>query len=144
MVHLADLNNKNQEIKSCSKTTYIDDSLSILHLHDVNDEMIEDQNDINLLFNDLKQPTPDLSSFNGPFEPCIGLEFDVVKDACACYNAYARQKGFSIRKSHTRPSKEDKSLIVIDYACSREGFHSKIYQNLKRAETKIGCKAMMS
>ena len=143
MVHLADLNNKNQEIKSCSKKTYIDDSLSIEYLHDVDDEMIEDQNDINLLCNDLKQPNPSLSLYNGPFEPCIGLEFDEVEDARAYYNAYARQKGFSIRKSHTRLSKEDKTLIAVDYACSREGFRSKIYQNSKHAETRVGCKAMM-
>jgi len=46
--------------------------------------MIEDQNDINLLGNDLK--------------PCLDLEFDKVEDARICYNAYARKKGFSIRK----------------------------------------------
>ena len=133
MVHLANLNDKNQEIKSYSKKTYIDDSLSIEDLHDVDDKMIEDPNDINLLCNDLKQPTPDLSSFKGPFEPCISLEFYEVEDARACCNGYARQKGFSIRKSHTRLSKEDKSLIAVDYACSREGFCRKIYQNSKRA-----------
>jgi hypothetical protein len=56
--------------------------------------MIEDQNDINLLGNDLK--------------PCLDLEFDKVEDARICYNAYARKKGFSIRKNHTRLSKGDK------------------------------------
>ena len=143
MVHLLDLNNKNQEIKSCSKKTYIDDFLSIEDLHDVDDEIIEDQNDINLVCNDLKQPNPSLSLYNGPFEPCIGLEFDEVEDAHAYYNAYARQNGFSIRKSNTWLSKEDKSLIAIDYACSRERFRSKIYQNSKHAKTRIGCKTMM-
>jgi hypothetical protein len=43
--------------------------------------MIEDQNDINLLVNDLKHPI-DSSSYNCPLEPCLGLEFDEVKDAC--------------------------------------------------------------
>jgi hypothetical protein len=82
-------------------------------------------------------------------EPCLGLEFDEVEDACICYNAYARKKGFSIRKNHTRLSKgDDKLLIGVDYSCSREGFRHKSYQkkihiNLEPAETRVGCKAMM-
>lgn len=56
--------------------------------------MIEDQNDINLLGNDLKQPTANSSSYNGPLEPCLGLEFEEVEDARICYNAYARKKRF--------------------------------------------------
>jgi hypothetical protein len=106
--------------------------------------MIEYQNDINLLGNDLKQPTANSSSYNGPLEPCLGLEFDEVEDARICYNAYARKNGFSIRKNHTRLSKGDKLLIGVDYSCSREGFLHKSYQkkihiNLKPAETRVGC-----
>ena len=123
-----------------------DDSLSIEDLHD--DEMIEDQNDINLLGNDLKQPTSSFSSYSGHLEPCLGLEFDEVEDTRTYYNTYARQKGFSIRKNHTRLSKEDKSLIAVAYACSREGFRCKPNQKKphiipKPTETRVGCKAMM-
>ncbi|XP_059440184.1 protein FAR1-RELATED SEQUENCE 5-like [Corylus avellana] len=112
----------------------VDDSLVIEDV-DVDDEMIEDQNDRNLLR-------------NGPLEPCIGLEFDEVEDARTCYNAYARKKGFSIRKNHTRLSKEDKSLIAVDFVCSRQGFRSKIYHKKthiksKPAKTRVGCKALM-
>jgi len=103
-------------------------------------EMVEDQND-------LKQPIVRLSSFNGPREPCLSMEFDELEDAHACYNAYARRIGFSIRKNHSRLSK-DKSLIGIEYVCSREGFRhqscqKKIYTNSEPAETRIGCKAIM-
>jgi hypothetical protein len=103
-------------------------------------EMVEDQND-------LKQPIVRLSSCNGPTEPCLSMKFDELEDAHACYNAYARQIGFSIRKNHSRLSK-DKSLIGIEYVCSREGFchkscQKKIYTNSEPAETRIGCKAIM-
>jgi hypothetical protein len=102
--------------------------------------MVEDQND-------LKQPIVRLSSCNGPTEPCLSMKFDELEDAHACYNAYARQIGFSIRKNHSRLSK-DKSLIGIEYVCSREGFchqscQKKIYANSEPAETRIGCKAIM-
>lgn len=121
--------------------------MAIKDLH-VDDEMIEYQNDINFLGNDLKQPTSSFSSYNRPLEPCLGLEFNEVEDARTCYNSYARQKSFSIRKNHTRLLKEDKSLIVVDYLCSREGFFRKVYQkkmhiNLKPTKTKVRCKAMM-
>ncbi|XP_059457607.1 protein FAR1-RELATED SEQUENCE 5-like [Corylus avellana] len=115
----------------------------------VDAEMIEDQNNIILLGNDLKQPNSSFSSYNGPLEPRLGLEFDEVEDARICYNAYARRKGFSIRKNHTRLSKNDKLLIGVDYVCSREGirrtsYQKKIHKNSEPAETRIGCKAMMS
>lgn len=111
-------------------------------------EMVEDQNDINLPKNDLEQPTVRFSSYNGPLEPCIGMEFDELEDAGACYNAYARRTGFSIRKNHARRSKEDGSLVRIEYVCSREGFRPKSYPkkvrtNSELAETRIGCKAMI-
>jgi hypothetical protein len=76
------------------------------------------------------------------------MEFDDVEDARTCFNAYARRKGFSIRINHTRLSKKDKSLVGIEYVCSREGFRHKSYKKKERigpetAETRMGCKAMM-
>jgi hypothetical protein len=49
----------------------------------VENEMAENQND-------LKQPTICFSSYNHPMEPCLIMEFDELKDAHACYNAYPR------------------------------------------------------
>jgi hypothetical protein len=120
-----------------------------LNSHAAN-EMVEDRhakNEIVEYQNDLKQPTVHLFSFNGPTEPCLDMKFDEVEDAHACYNAYARRMGFSIRKNHSRLSK-DKSLIGIEYVCSREGFRQKsceekICTNSERPETRIGCKAIM-
>jgi hypothetical protein len=65
----------------------------------------------------------------------------------ASYNAYAMRIGFRIRKSHNRLS-NDKSLIAIDYICSRERFRDrkcqkKNYTNSEPTETRIGCKALM-
>jgi hypothetical protein len=90
----------------------------------------------------LKQPL-----CNGPVEPCLGMEFDELEDAHACYNAYARRVGFSIRKSHARLLK-DKSLIALEYVCSREGFHyknceNKTYTKSEPVETRVGCKSLM-
>jgi len=67
------------------------------------DEIIEYQNDINLLGNDLKQSTVNSSSYNGPLEPCLGLEFDEVEDARICYNAMQGKKVLALEK------------IILDY-----------------------------
>jgi hypothetical protein len=83
------------------------------------DEIIEDEHVVVEDQINLKQPL-----YNSPVEPCLGMEFDELEDAHACYNAYARRVGFSICKNHTRLSK-DKSLIVLEYVCSREGFRYK-------------------
>ena len=82
-------------------------------------------------------------------EPCLDMVFDDSEDAYACYKAYARRKGFSIRINHKRSSKEDKSLVGVEYICWREGFRHKSYENKERkgpkpAKTRVGCKAMMS
>ena len=65
------------------------------------DEIIEDEHVVVEDQINLKQPL-----CNGLVEPCIGMEFDELEDAHSCYNAYARRVGFSIRKSHTRLSKD--------------------------------------
>ncbi|XVE50291.1 hypothetical protein DITRI_Ditri01bG0150000 [Diplodiscus trichospermus] len=64
-------------------------------------------------------------STGGPLEPCEGMQFDELEDAETCYKAYSRGQGFSMRKSHTRLSRQDKSLIGVAYTCSREGFRQK-------------------
>ncbi|XP_042972696.1 protein FAR1-RELATED SEQUENCE 5-like [Carya illinoinensis] len=82
-------------------------------------------------------------------EPYVGLQFDDVEDAHTCYKAFSRRTGFSIRTNHTRLAKEDRSLIGVEYVCSREGFRrwnlkSKNRVRPETVETKIGCKAMMT
>ncbi|OMO64043.1 hypothetical protein COLO4_32139 [Corchorus olitorius] len=81
-------------------------------------------------------------AYSGPLEPCERMQFNKLEDAVTCYRAYSRQKGFSMRKSHTRLSHKGRSLSAIDYTCSREGFPQKDTQT-KRAQTRIGYKAMM-
>ncbi|KAL7152578.1 hypothetical protein ABFS83_04G107200 [Erythranthe nasuta] len=75
-------------------------------------------------------------------------DIDSVEDAKTCYTAYARRVGFGIKVNHTRLSKSDKSRIGVSFACSREGETKQIDQEktkrIKKSETKIGCKAMMS
>ncbi|KAG6702816.1 hypothetical protein I3842_07G055100 [Carya illinoinensis] len=88
------------------------------------------------------------SSSSGVFEPFVGKEFDEVEDAQAFYKAYARRMGFATRTNHTRLSKEDKKLILVEYVCSREGFRRESRKQIERkipelTETKIGCKATM-
>ncbi|KAG2711514.1 hypothetical protein I3760_04G080100 [Carya illinoinensis] len=62
--------------------------------------------------------------------------------------AYARRTGFGMRTNHTRLSKDDRKLILVEYVCSREGFRRESRKQIERripehAETKIGCKATM-
>ncbi|KAG5548169.1 hypothetical protein RHGRI_013762 [Rhododendron griersonianum] len=89
------------------------------------------------------------SSKRDPIEPCKGMIFDDLEDAMACYKAFARKKGFSIRKNHTRRSHIDNLLIGVEITCHREGYrrpsYYKKHKNVaNRSETMIGCKAMMS
>lgn len=60
-----------------------------------------------------------------------------------------KEKGFSIRKNHTRRSHIDNSLIGLEITCHREGYrrpsYYKKHKNVaNRSETMIGCKTMMS
>jgi hypothetical protein len=113
------------------------------------DEIIEDGHVDNVMAEDqcdLKQSTVHFSWCNGPTEPYINMEFDELEDAYACYNAYSRRIGFSIRKSHSRRL-NDSSLVAMEYVCSREGFRYQNSQNTistnSKLETSIGCKVMM-
>ena len=62
----------------------------------VEPEIVEDQDDLGLPKNDLNQSF----ASKWPSEPCLDMVFNDSKDAHACYNAYARRKGFSIRINH--------------------------------------------
>ncbi|KAG7991032.1 hypothetical protein I3843_02G055200 [Carya illinoinensis] len=78
----------------------------------------------------------------------VGKEFDEVEDAQTFYKMYARRTGFAMRTNHTRLSKDDRKLILVEYVCSREGFRCESRKQIERkipepAETKIGYKATM-
>ncbi|XP_071916223.1 protein FAR1-RELATED SEQUENCE 5-like [Coffea arabica] len=86
---------------------------------------------------------------NIPREPCEGMTFDNLDEAQACYKTYSAWKGFSIRKNHTRHSRKDKTLIGVDYVCSREGKRKTTKKDddqtgVVHAITRVGYKAIMS
>ncbi|KAF6152801.1 hypothetical protein GIB67_004630 [Kingdonia uniflora] len=82
-------------------------------------------------------------------EPYIGLEFRSEGEAYEFYKAYAKENGFSIRKSHVERSRVDHSLISRKYVCVRQGFRSlkdKRYEGKvvrHRRVTRIDCRAAM-
>ncbi|MCL7038572.1 hypothetical protein MKW94_030142 [Papaver nudicaule] len=83
-------------------------------------------------------------------EPFIGLRFSSEDEAYEFYNAYAKEKGFSIRKSHIQRSRVDRSVISREYVCANQGFRSTNDRRYKgkvvrpRRETRVDCRAAMS
>ncbi|XP_028099381.1 protein FAR1-RELATED SEQUENCE 5-like [Camellia sinensis] len=74
-------------------------------------------------------------------------KFDSVEDGEAFYNAYAKAKGFSIRKSRFNTNKEGKVVSRL-WLCSREGQRLPKYldhvaekSKAPKALTRVGCKA---
>lgn len=65
------------------------------------------------------------------------------------YIAYASQVGFSVRISKSRHSRNDESIIMRRFVCSKEDFHNKKqnYDTGKRershATIREGCHAMI-
>ncbi|KAI3984055.1 hypothetical protein MKX01_035182 [Papaver californicum] len=90
-------------------------------------------------------PLPKLGS-----EPFVGLRFSSEDEAYEFYNAYAKEKGFSIRKSHIQRSRVDRSVISREYVCANQGFRSMNDRRYKgkvvrpRRETRVDCRAAMS
>ncbi|XP_028065122.1 protein FAR1-RELATED SEQUENCE 5-like [Camellia sinensis] len=73
-------------------------------------------------------------------------KFDSVEDGEAFYNAYAKAKGFSIRKSKFNTNKEGKVVSRL-WLCSREGQRLPKYldrdaekSRAPKALTRVGCK----
>ncbi|KAG5535674.1 hypothetical protein RHGRI_023439 [Rhododendron griersonianum] len=115
--------------------------------HFVDTNSMEGLEDLEFAENEKDQPMKS-SLYKGPPEPCIGLIFEEWEDAQSCYKAYARRKGFSIRKNRARRSRTDNSVIGVEFCCHREGFRRpSCYKKHKDAshssETMIGCKATM-
>ncbi|KAI3939292.1 hypothetical protein MKW92_022956 [Papaver armeniacum] len=82
-------------------------------------------------------------------EPFIGLQFASQDEAYEFYNAYAKEKGFSIRKSRIERSRVDHSMISRLYVCANQGLRStkdKRYEGKvvrPRQETRLDCRACM-
>lgn len=85
-------------------------------------------------------------------EPYDGMEFETEEAAKAFYNSYARRVGFSTRVSMSRRSRRDGAIIQRSFVCAKEGFRvekekpgGRDFSRIKRprAETRVGCKAML-
>lgn len=83
-------------------------------------------------------------------EPCQGMDFESEEAAKAFYNSYARRVGFSTRVSMSRRSRRDGAIIQRSFVCAKQGFRVEKERNSldrkvkrPRAETRVGCKAML-
>ncbi|KMZ72007.1 FAR1-related sequence 5 [Zostera marina] len=82
-------------------------------------------------------------------EPFVGMEFESEEAAKLFYMAYASRYGFSVRISKSRRSRNDESIIMRRFVCSKEGFHMKKdnfddgKKKRKRATIREGCNAMI-
>ena len=76
-------------------------------------------------------------------------KFDSEKDAHDCFNAYAKVRGFSIRKDSVKFHKNN-VLVYRKWVCSRQGRRAKQHldrldrKRAPRAETRLGCQATFS
>ncbi|KAJ6825855.1 protein FAR1-RELATED SEQUENCE 5-like [Iris pallida] len=82
-------------------------------------------------------------------EPFVGMEFESEEAAKLFYMAYASRVGFSVRISKSRRSRNDESIIMRRFVCSKEGFHRKKgnfddgKKKRRRATIREGCNAMI-
>lgn len=79
-------------------------------------------------------------------EPYVGQEFDSEAAAHGFYNAYATRIGFIIRVSKLSRSRRDGTAIGRALVCNKEGHRMPDKRERvvrKRAETRVGCRAMI-
>ncbi|KAF9611253.1 hypothetical protein IFM89_028323 [Coptis chinensis] len=101
------------------------------------------------MFQNINEPQPFSLIKNHGSEPYIGLEFRSEGEAYDYYRVYAKENGFSIRKSHVERSRVDHTLISRKFVCVRQGFRSlkdKRYQGKvirHRQVTRVDCRAAM-
>ncbi|XP_020262352.1 protein FAR1-RELATED SEQUENCE 5-like [Asparagus officinalis] len=82
-------------------------------------------------------------------DPYIGMKFSTHEEAYNFYNAYARLKGFGVRKGHTTWSRKKDTIISRIYVCDKEGF--KFLKDkredgrnvVRKFDTRCGCNARM-
>ncbi|KAF3961121.1 hypothetical protein CMV_014222 [Castanea mollissima] len=131
-----------------------DDAMDIDHPLNVVVDVHDDED--HLLHNSTSTtttiPPPDAN-----LEPFEGMEFESEEAAKAFYNSYARRVGFSTRVSMSRRSRRDGAIIQRSFVCAKEGFrvdkdkdkdkdkpgHVDGRVKRPRAETRVGCKAML-
>ena len=78
-------------------------------------------------------------------DPCIGMQFSTHEEGYNFYNAYARLKGFGVRKGTTWSRKKDaiKSRIFV---CGKEGFkflkdkREDCNNVIRKSDKRCGCK----
>ncbi|KAG2558237.1 hypothetical protein PVAP13_2KG291600 [Panicum virgatum] len=70
--------------------------------------------------------------------PIVGMTFESEEKAYEMYNTYARQVGFSIRKSKTK-RRQDGSLYQKHLVCSSEGHREN--ESSQKDITRRGCDA---
>ncbi|KAJ0040964.1 hypothetical protein Pint_28771 [Pistacia integerrima] len=128
-----------------------------MEMHTLGDESMNMYDD-NLIPQDsthfsisLPLPQPQTDSNLEPFE---GMQFESEEAAKAFYNSYARRVGFSTRVSMSRRSRRDGAIIQRSFVCAKEGFRvdkdkdkdkagGDARVKRPRAETRVGCKAML-
>ncbi|KAK9162259.1 hypothetical protein Syun_003161 [Stephania yunnanensis] len=100
-------------------------------------------------FESSKMEVNDASHVKLGSEPYVGLQFGSQEEAYEFYNAYAKEKGFSIRKSRIERSRIDHSMISRLFVCTNQGLRSskdKRYEGKivrPRQETRLDCRAAM-
>ncbi|XP_043713488.1 protein FAR1-RELATED SEQUENCE 5-like [Telopea speciosissima] len=85
-------------------------------------------------------------------EPYEGMQFESEEAARIFYNSYARRIGFGTRVGVYHRSRRDGAIICRQIVCSRQGFRhgrdrdggsGESKSKRHRAETRVGCKAMI-
>ncbi|XP_020249425.1 protein FAR1-RELATED SEQUENCE 5-like [Asparagus officinalis] len=82
-------------------------------------------------------------------DPYIGMEFSTHEEAYNFYNAYARLKGFGVRKGHTAWSRKKDAILSRIFVCDKEGFKSLKDKRedgrnvIRKFDTRCGCNARM-
>lgn len=125
-----------------------EDNLLRDNLVDLNDDYTENQMafDVNSEPVDMNNTSSKANLENS--EPFVGMEFESEEAAKVFYMAYASRVGFSVRISKSRRSRNDESIIMRRFVCSKEGFHHKKQTDTgkrkrKRAIIREGCHAMI-
>ncbi|XP_020258402.1 protein FAR1-RELATED SEQUENCE 5-like [Asparagus officinalis] len=82
-------------------------------------------------------------------DPYIEMKFSTHEEDYNFYDAYARLKGFVIRKSHTSWSRKKYAIISRTFVCDKECFKflkdKREYRRnvIQKSDTRCGCNARM-
>ncbi|CAD6253723.1 unnamed protein product [Miscanthus lutarioriparius] len=97
--------------------------------------------------NYMEADSPQVENSTGDRIPKVGMKFCTEEEAYQFYNAYARDKGFSIRRSSSHNVKNSTTIKYITFCCSRAGVRrpdkKEEYSSYSRPETRCMCEASM-